>query len=76
MIVSTFEGWLTASEAAEAIGVSHSTITRYVEKGQIPYKRVGQNILIPKEAAENFERPKRGNPAFSKGKPASEKTSA
>ena len=60
--MSEIKGLLTVTEAAKLIGVSHSQVTRYVNQGILPAKRIGQTILIDESDAANFERPRRGNP--------------
>jgi excisionase family DNA binding protein len=37
--------WLTASEAAKILGVSRSTIHRYVEAGILPARRLPSRVL-------------------------------
>lgn len=61
-IVSEIQGWLTVYEAARIIGKSHAQVTRYVAKGLLPAKRIGQSIMIREEDARSFVPPKRGNP--------------
>lgn len=55
--MSTIPGKMTTQEAASAIGVSHSMVTRYVAQGLLPSIRVGQTILIPARAVQRFRRP-------------------
>lgn len=66
--MSQLPGYLTAYEAADRIGVSHSQITRYVSNGQLPSMRVGNVILIPESSVQHFIRPPVGNPEFRKKK--------
>ena len=61
-MATTLDSYITCEEAAEIIGVSHSTVTRYVSSGQLPYKRPGHEILIKRRDAKKFKRPRRGNP--------------
>ena len=57
---------MTAYEAADVIGVSHSQVTRYVAAGSLPAKRIGPTILIAEEDAKKFVKPSKGNPNFRK----------
>ena len=59
-------GYFTVYEVAEKLGVSHSQVTRYVRAELLPSERLGNQILIPRQALKGFERPKRGNPNLSK----------
>ena len=60
--MSEINGLLTVIEAAKVIGVSHSQVTRYVNQGLLPAKRISQTILISEQDARDFKRPPRGNP--------------
>lgn len=60
--MSTLPGFLTVHEAAAAIGVSHSQVTRYLHQKRIEALKIGQQFLIPENALKSFERPKMGNP--------------
>ena len=66
MSMSTINGYLTSSEAAEIIGVSRSQVSRYVSSGKLPARRVGQQLLIREKDAKKFKRPPPGNPNFQK----------
>ncbi len=62
--MSQIPGFLTLAEAAKIIGVSHAQASRYVHDDLLEHAEVGNQYLIPEEAAKNFERPAKGNPAF------------
>ena len=64
--MSEIPGFMTPTEAAAAIGVSHAQVTRYVADERLPCKRIGRQILIPTDAVAAFERPAVGNPNFQK----------
>ncbi len=62
--MSQIPGYLTLEEAADVIGVSHAQASRYVADDILEHSKVGSQYLIPEDAAKNFVRPQRGNPAF------------
>lgn len=41
--------------AAQIMGMSTQTVNKYVRLGKIPSKRIGRNILIPKNFMEKIE---------------------
>lgn len=60
--VSSIPGYLTISEAAAIIGVDGSQVRRYCIDEKLPAVKVGQQWMIKRKDAENFERPPVGNP--------------
>ncbi len=44
----------TVTEAAEILGISRPSAFQGVERGEIPYIRIGRRILIPKVALEKL----------------------
>lgn len=42
--------WLTVAEAAVALRVTEKTIRRRLERGELPFERVGRLIRIPASA--------------------------
>jgi len=64
--MSQIPGFMTPGEAADAIGVSHAQVTRYVKDGLLKAERIGRQMLIPEDEVTGFERPPRGNPQFRK----------
>ncbi len=62
--MSTFPGYLTVNEAAEAIDRSHSQVTRYITSGLLRAIKQGNQWFIPEEQLKGFEPPPRGNPVF------------
>lgn len=68
--VSELTGYLTASEAAALLGVSHVQVTRYVAAMRLPAKRIGRQMLIPERAVHKFQKRPRGNPNFLRKKTA------
>lgn len=49
------ERWYSIKEAAERLGVSHDTISRLVERGELPAIRVSQRIVrIPVPAFDLY----------------------
>ena len=49
------ERWYSIKEAAERLGVSHDTVSRLVERGELPAIRVSKRIVrIPIPAFEYY----------------------
>ncbi|MBA3877080.1 MAG: hypothetical protein C0498_09125 [Anaerolinea sp.] len=49
------ERWYSIKEAAERLGVSHDTVSRLVERGELPAIRVSKRIVrIPVPAFEVY----------------------
>ena len=49
------ERWYSIKEAADRLGVSHDTVSRLVERGELPAIRVSKRIVrIPKPAFEFY----------------------
>lgn len=59
-------GYVGLDEAAAIIGVSHSQAWRYIDAGLLDAVKIGNTHLVKLRDAKNFERPPRGNPAFTK----------
>lgn len=66
--MSQIPGYLTLTEAANVIGVSHAQASRYIKAKILSFVPVGNQKLVPEKAARSFERPERGNPAFKTSK--------
>ena len=47
--------YLTISQAAEDLGVTRQTISRWVAKGEIPAERIGRETLIHKDDLQIIE---------------------
>ena len=47
---------LTAKQAAKALGVNLSTVTRYKRSGLLPTIRLGSKVRFPRESVEQFGR--------------------
>ena len=55
--------WYSIKEAAEALGVSHDTVTRLVERGELPAIRVSERIIrIPAPAFEFYASGRKATP--------------
>ena len=63
-----FPGYVSAMEAAQSIGRSHSQITRYIKNGLIKSKKIGRQHIIREADIEGFVPPPAGNPTFRKPK--------
>lgn len=46
------EDWLTATEAAEALGISYHALLKRIEKGKIKATKRGWNVFIHREEVE------------------------
>lgn len=46
--------WMTRAEAAEVLRVSHDVIDRAIARGQLPRRRVGVTVLLPRSAVESL----------------------
>ena len=47
--------WYSIKEAAEALGVSHDTVSRLIERGELPALRVSERIVrIPAPAFDFY----------------------
>jgi excisionase family DNA binding protein len=44
--------WLSVAEVAGMLGVSQRTVRRHVAAGQLPHRRVGRRLLIPRTAVD------------------------
>lgn len=62
--MSSIPGYLTLTEAAAALGVSHSQCSRYVAKKLLEAVSIGNQKLVKEESLDGFEKPPVGNPAF------------
>ena len=55
--------WYSIKEAAEALGVSHDTVTRLVEREELPAIRVSERIIrIPAPAFEFYASGRKATP--------------
>jgi excisionase family DNA binding protein len=56
------EGWdvvdelLSASEAAEALGVSRQRVLQMIDEGKLPRRRVGREYALPRSAVDKFRK--------------------
>lgn len=55
--MKNLNGMLTIKEAAETIGVVHSTISRWIAAGKLPALRVGGTYRIRPEDLEKMVQP-------------------
>ena len=73
------KGELTSSQAAERLGVAHSTVRAWCNQGLFPNARREETIagsfwVIPESDLKDFQPPERGRPATKKaGKKGSKK---
>lgn len=44
----------SVEEFATAVGISRNSAYRAIEKGELPFRRIGRRILIPKQAVMEF----------------------
>lgn len=59
----TLDELATAEQAAELLGCTLRTVYSYLERGKLPFQRVGKvGRLIPYEAIYAFQAPKNGRP--------------
>jgi excisionase family DNA binding protein len=42
----------TVAETADALGISEASVRRLCRDGQLPHRRYGRRLLIPKQAIE------------------------
>ncbi|MGE3639502.1 MAG: helix-turn-helix domain-containing protein [Pirellulales bacterium] len=64
--MSAIPGYLTASEAAELIGIDHSQVCRYCQDGRLKATKVGNQWMIKRDDARKFQPHPVGNPTFRK----------
>jgi excisionase family DNA binding protein len=48
------ETYYTIGEVAEQLNIHHHTVRRACSTGELPHKRVGRSIRIPKSAIEKW----------------------
>lgn len=48
-------GHISVKEAAKILGISVKSIYRFVDEGRMPALRMGNSILVPMEAVEQFK---------------------
>ena len=60
--VSAIAGFLTLHEVADMFGVSHSQVARYVRQKRLKAVEIGNQKLVPEDAAKSFERQEVGRP--------------
>lgn len=54
---------LARREAAKALGICLRMLDYLIERGELPARRVGRRVLIPRAALEKFARRDHGSPA-------------
>ena len=54
--------FLTTAQVAQRLGVDSSTVRRWILTGALEAVKPGHDWLVPVEALEGFEPPKRGRP--------------
>jgi excisionase family DNA binding protein len=54
VLIPISEVYISRNEAAKALNVSLPTISKYMQLGKVPYKRIGRKVLIKKEDLYNF----------------------
>lgn len=52
--------------SAQALGISLRTLDYMIERGELPARRVGRRVLIPRAALELFARHDHGSPERAK----------
>jgi len=62
--MSTIEGYVTTTEAAETLGVHVSQVSRYCSDGQLEAVKFGGIWLIKKTSLKKFKPRPVGNPQF------------
>lgn len=53
---------LSTAEAAEILGVAHSTLWNYINQGLLPAVKVGNSWVVHPDDLARFEKPKMGRP--------------
>ena len=51
------KGWLTVKKAADAVGMSRSSIYRLVEAGTIKSAKVGSSLYVSRESLKSLALP-------------------
>ena len=51
---SVTKEWLSSKEAASRIGITHRTLYRFIDEGQIPAYRIGRVIRLQRPDVESF----------------------
>jgi excisionase family DNA binding protein len=46
----TWPLWMTPQDVADMFGVSRNTVYEWVKSGEIPYRKLGQQIFIDRDA--------------------------
>ncbi len=46
--------YLTIPEVAPPLGMSEKALRKRIERGQIPYRKLGRRVLIPLQELEEF----------------------
>ena len=68
MSVADISEYVTSIQAARIVRKSRNQVLKYVRDGLLPGIRLGQHVLIPRDALRNFQPPPRGNPGFRRRK--------
>lgn len=45
-ISSLVDGWFPASHVKEELGITHSTLNRYMSEGLLPYSKIGKRLMF------------------------------
>jgi len=64
--MATLPGYYTVREAASVLNKSHGMVCRYIRKGLLPAKNLGNQIVIEQSDVHKFTPPPPGNPRFRK----------
>jgi excisionase family DNA binding protein len=46
--------YLTISEVAMPLGLTEKAVRKRIERGQLPYRKMGRRILIPADELDQF----------------------
>lgn len=66
--MATLPGYYTIDEAAEILEVHPSTVSRYISEKRIKAIDLGHQKLLEQGVVHGFEKPKPGNPEWTKKK--------
>ena len=44
----------TRKEAAAYLGIAENSLRKFLDSGEIPYKKFGRRLIIPKTGVDNF----------------------
>ena len=65
---TTIPGYIRLERAAEIIGVSHSSVWRYIDEGLLDALVIGNTHLVKETDAKKFKRPEMGRPRIRSAK--------